>query len=147
MSLELGLLNGFLKIMISTLITVLNAKNLQELQKLYNADFAGLIGDKMALSIVLTENGEVPNYNEETSINFDDHTNGDFSFIWPFIEKIEAETNQTIDLYDGCIFENGNLFKLKKELVIELSRIRSNPADSWDVHTATQIHPKKNRNI
>lgn len=95
----------------------------------------------MAVDIVLTVNGKEPEYNEETSIGFDDE--GDYWFLQPFFETLRTKTSETIDLYDDCIFENKNLQKLKTELVIEIDRLKLDSKNKWDVHTGTQTRPIK----
>ncbi len=97
----------------------------------------------MAVDIVLIVNGKKPAYNEETSIRFDDDSNGDFYFLQPFFEKLRTKTSQVIDLYDDCIFENDNLKKLKHELISEINRLKSEPFEQREIHTGTQLHPIK----
>jgi predicted XRE-type DNA-binding protein len=98
----------------------------------------------MAVDIVLTVNGKAPEYNEETSIRFDDeNSNGDFWFLQPFFEKLRTKTSQVIDLYDDCVFENDNLRKLKQELVGEINTLKTESFEQKEIHTGTQIHPIK----
>lgn len=98
----------------------------------------------MAIDIVLTVNGKEPEYNEETSIRFDDEdSNGDFWFLQPFFEKLTTKTSQVIDLYDDCIFEKDNLNRLKQELIGEINRLKSESFDKKEIHTGTQVHPIK----
>jgi len=98
----------------------------------------------MAVDIVLTVNGKKSEYNEETSIRFDDDdSNGDFCFLQPFFEKLRTKTSQVIDPYDDCIFENDNLKKLKHELVAEINRLKSESFEQREIHTGTQVNPIK----
>lgn len=98
----------------------------------------------MAVDIILTVNGKEPEYNEETSIRFDDEdSNGDYWFLLPFFETLRTKTSEMIDLYDDCVFENGNLDKLKTELIIKINELRAESKNKWDVHTGTQVHPLK----
>lgn len=98
----------------------------------------------MAVDIVLTKNGKEREYNEETSIRFDDEDiTGDYWFLQPFFEKIRIRTSETIDLYDDCEFEGSKLLRLKEELIKEISRLKNDSNKEWNVHTGTQVHPIK----
>lgn len=96
----------------------------------------------MAVDIVLTINGKVPEYNENTSIGFDDSDPmGDYCFLQSFFEKIRIRTSITIDLYDNFVFEGNNLLKLKEELIFEINRLKKDSNLEWSVHTGTQVYP------
>lgn len=98
----------------------------------------------MAVDIVLTVNGKEPEYNEETSIRFDDEDpNGDYWFLLPFFETLRTKTSEMVDLYDDCVFENENLVKLKTELITKINELNAESKSKWNVHTGTQIHPIK----
>lgn len=62
------------------------------------------------------------------------------------ILKVRRKTREMIDLYDDCVFENGNLVKLKTELIIKINELRAKSKNKWDIHTGTQVHPVK-RNL
>lgn len=98
----------------------------------------------MAVDIVLTKNGLTPEYNEATSIRFDDgDATGDFWFLQSFFEKLGVKTSETIDLYDDCCFEGDKLIRLKEELIKEINRIKNDSNKEWNVHVGTQVHPIK----
>ena len=51
----------------------------------------------MSLCIVLTVNGEPPEYIPETSISFDEHP-ADYCYLWPtLIREIKDRTGELID--------------------------------------------------
>ncbi|KXX69467.1 hypothetical protein [Flammeovirga sp. SJP92] len=76
----------------------------------------------MVVEIILTKNVKEPEYNEDTSIRFDDEDiTGDYWFLQPLFEKIRFKTSETIDLYDDCNFKGGQLLRLKEELIKEMN--------------------------
>lgn len=98
----------------------------------------------MAVDIVLSKNGLTPEYNEATSIRFDDgDVTGDFWLLQSFFEKLRVKTSETIDLYDDCCFEGDNLILLKEELIKEINRVNSDSNKEWNVRVGTQVHPIK----
>lgn len=97
----------------------------------------------MALDIVLTLNGQVPEYRPETSISFEGE-DADYWYLWSaMIQKIKNETGELIDLYDDAEFSGENLIKIEKIVISELEDIRNKKEKSWEIHTGTQIKPIK----
>src|SRR6266567_574246 len=74
---------------------------------------AAISSDKMGLDIVLTSNGQVPEYNPDNSISFEGGA-ADYWYLWPtMIKEIKNETGELIDLYDDAEFTGDNLDKKK----------------------------------
>src|SRR6266567_8502082 len=75
---------------------------------------AAISSDKMGLDIVLTSNGQVPEYNPDNSISFEGGA-ADYWYLWPtMIKEIKNETGELIDLYDDAEFTGDNLDKIEK---------------------------------
>ncbi len=95
----------------------------------------------MALHIILTENGEIPEWREETSISF----NGGAADYWylyePMIKALEKETGELLDLYDDAEFFDGNLLILKRFIEQEITKLNSRAEEEWVVNTGIQFQP------
>ena len=97
----------------------------------------------MAITIVLSENYQVVQYNEATSLYFEDES-ADYVYLRNSLFKaIFNETGKLIDLYDNEIFEGKELDKIKKLVEFQLFEISNMQVKKFKIHIHTQLHPKK----
>jgi len=68
-------------------------------------------------------------------------------FIVLCILKVRRKTIEMIDVYDDCVFENGNLVTLKTELIIKINELSAKSKNKWGVLTQTQVQPVKKKFI
>lgn len=97
----------------------------------------------MALDIVLTVNGQAPDYNLKTSIFFEGGA-ADYWYLWPkMIKEIKNKTEQLIDLYDDAEFSGDELGKVERIVLNQLEELKHKKDKNWEVHTGTELQPKK----
>ena len=97
----------------------------------------------MALNIVLTVNGQAPEYNRDTSISFEGG-DADYWYLWPtMIKQIKDQTGELIDLYDDAEFSGESLVKVERIILNELDYLQKKKEKRWDVHVGTQLQPTK----
>jgi hypothetical protein len=95
----------------------------------------------VAVDIVLSVNGEVPTWREETSIRLSD--DADYWYLWPrMISHLKNQTGELIDLYDDAEFSGPSLDILETLISKQLLDL-SGESEEWEVHTGTQLHPVK----
>jgi hypothetical protein len=97
----------------------------------------------MALDIVLTVNGQVPQYDPETSISFEGGA-ADYWYLWPtMINEIKNKTGELIDLYDDAESSGDNLDKIETIVLHQLDELRKKKDKEWNVHIGTELQPIK----
>src|SRR5579872_5530136 len=96
----------------------------------------------MAVDIVVTVNGQIPRYDLQNSISFND--DADYWFLWPtMIKEIEDRTGQLIDLYGDAKFSGDFLGQVEKILLRHLEELNQRSDPQWEVHVGTQTEPVK----
>ena len=69
------------------------------------------------------------------------NSDGYYWFLYPLIERLQAESGQYIDLYGAASFSGEGLAALERMLVDARKLVETKP-DTWRVHTGTQTHPE-----
>ena len=98
----------------------------------------------MSLNIVLSKNGEAPEWNGDTSISFSGGS-ADYWYLWStLIKEIRNETGQLIDLYDDAEFSGDNLNKVERLIIKQIQELKDEKEEKWEIHIGTEFgHIKK----
>lgn len=97
----------------------------------------------MALDIVLTVNGEAPEWTAETSISLED-LKADYAYLChTLIENLKNKTGQLLDPYDNAQFSGKNLHILNELIREELEDVQRLTQNERQIHVGTQLSPTK----
>jgi hypothetical protein len=97
----------------------------------------------MALTIMLTVNGQKAKIHSGPSVSFDGN-DADYWYLWStMIKEIENKTGELIDLYDDAEFSGENLHELEAIVAKHVANLKNKKETEWDVHTGTALLPVK----